>query len=200
MKKGDMPAEIITLASASPQRRALLRQIGLDPLVHPAAIDESAYLSDASTIPHAIRALARAKALTAKDDGASGFIIAGDTVILHDGAVFGKPADEDEAARTLRTLSGNTHYVFGGVAVVNKDGKVFDAYDETAVAFRELDEKEIEWYVRSGEPFGRAGAYAIQGKGALLVKWLHGSYSNVVGLPLAVCAALLRSAGYPLYS
>ena len=126
--------------------------------------------------------------------GAEAIVIAADTVVALDGAVLGKPGDEQDAARMLSALSGRTHQVFSGLTVA-QGGTVRTVSEETAVTFRPLTEGEIAAYVRTGEPMDKAGAYGIQGYGALLVEGIRGDYYNVMGLPVCRLGGLLKELG-----
>ena len=120
-------------------------------------------------------------------------VIAADTVVFIDGKILGKPVDAAEAAEMLRTLSGRDHHVCTGIAVIdNAIGKSFCCFERTLVHFKHLTDSEIERYIASGEPMDKAGAYGIQGKGALFVEWIKGDYFNVVGLPLCRLAQVLK--------
>lgn len=187
-------APTVVLASGSPRRLELLRRIGVEPVVRPADIDETPRPdeSPAATVAR----LARTKAHTVERAPAE-LVIAADTeVVLRDG-VLGKPADADAAASMLRSLSGRAHRVITGVHVVCGDQEAA-AVEETVVSVRDLTEAEIEAYVASGEPFGKAGAYAIQGAGAMFVERIEGSDTNVIGLPLATVVRLAADVGITL--
>lgn len=187
-------APTVVLASGSPRRLELLRRIGVEPVVRPADIDETPRPdeSPAATVAR----LARTKAHTVERAPAE-LVIAADTeVVLRDG-VLGKPADADAAASMLRSLSGRAHRVITGVHVVC-GGEEAAAVEETVVSVRDLTEAEIEAYVASGEPFGKAGAYAIQGAGAMFVERIEGSDTNVIGLPLATVVRLAADVGITL--
>jgi septum formation protein len=179
----------VILASASPRRKYLLEQAGLSIEVIPSAVDEDAV---AEPDPAArVQQLAAAKAKAAADRHPERWVIGADTVVVIDGKILGKPASEDDARRMLRRLGGRTHQVYTGYAVVcAARGKRFCEAVCTDVRFKDLNEHEIAWYVSTGEPFDKAGAYAIQGIGTFLVKSINGSYTNVVGLP--VCEVIER--------
>jgi len=183
---------ILTLASASPRRRELLDQIGVPCDVCPVDLDERQL---AGEVPATfVERLARAKAAAGCAAVPGRPALGADTAVVVDDAVLGKPQDEAHALEMLARLSGRTHEVFSGVAVT--DGTRADcAVVCTRVAFRETTDTERAAYWRSGEPVGKAGAYAIQGIGAVFVEWLEGSYSAVVGLPLFETARLLRPFG-----
>jgi len=170
----------LVLASRSPQRRAILEQLGVAFVERAVDVEE-----EEAGEPSAVAlANARRKALAA--GAAKGeVVLAVDTVVAIDGEIWGKPPDSDAAAATLRRLSGRTHVVISGVAVAHPDGSVERATATTAVTFRTLERALVDWYVATGEWEGRAGGYAIQGRGAALVERIDGDYLNVVGLPLA---------------
>ncbi|HEX4719999.1 MAG TPA: Maf family protein [Thermoleophilaceae bacterium] len=175
----------MTLASASPQRRAILEQLGIDFVAQPAEIEELS----AGDPHHVVIENARRKARAVDGD----LVLACDTEVILDGRVFGKPADADEARTFLRRLSGRTHEVFGGI-VVRRGSDEQTGICVTRVRFRTLDGSEIETYVATEEWRDRAGGYAIQGKGAALVEGIEGDFWNVVGLPVPELIRLLKSA------
>ena len=171
----------LVLASASPQRRAILEQIGVRFEVVVPDIEESTEGKPGDLVVD--NAMRKAEAV-ASSVAAGVFVIAADTLVVKDGRPLGKPRDIAEAERFLRCLSGDEHEVVSGVAVADRHG--VEAFNEwTEVTFRELDGPTLHWYLDSGEWEGRAGGYAIQGKGAALVERIEGDYLNVVGLPLA---------------
>ena len=184
----------IVLASSSPRRRDLLTQLGLHFEVRAPEVDESP-LDGETPESYAERlALAKAAAVATDDDE---LLIAADTVVVIDGQILGKPADAAEAAAMLGLLSDRTHQVVTAVALA-RAGLVASACDHTLVTFEELTEADIAWYVATGEPLDKAGAYAIQGAGELFVTRIAGSVSNVVGLPLALVRQLATRLGVPL--
>jgi len=190
-------APFVYLASASPRRAELLRQIGVDFDVTPADIDESVLPGEA---PDAcVERLAREKARVAHAviDAPTAPVLAADTTVVLDGQMLGKPADAAAAASMLRRLSGRSHDVFTAVAVLGGEREAA-ALSRSRVTFRALEPAEIEAYWRTGEPVGKAGSYAIQGLGAVFVQELHGSYSGVMGLPLFETGRLLAGFGYRL--
>jgi septum formation protein len=175
----------LVLASASPQRRAILESLGLNFTVRAAHVDELERGDAAQVALHNALQKARAASAQAHGEHAAGEVVLGcDTVVWLDGQIYGKPADERSARATLATLSGSTHIVISGVAVLG-DGEPRTAVARTAVTFRWLSDELLDWYVDSAEWRGRAGGYAIQGAGAALVRSVDGDFYNVVGLPLA---------------
>lgn len=187
----------IILASQSPQRTALLTQIGVTHGVYPVAVDEETYFTGTRHFLASVRALALAKARAAVERFPDAAVIGADTVISFRDTVIGKPKNAADARRILRRLSGRRHIVVTGVALVRgKTGASRTAVAVSEVYFRSLSPRDIARYIASGEPMGRAGAYAIQGRGAMLVKKIAGSYSNIVGLPLELIAPMLIEAGY----
>lgn len=169
----------LILASASPRRLDLLRTAGIEPLVCPTECEE---ICDGMAPRDLVVANARLKAEACAKEH-SGVIVAADTVVALDDKIFGKPQDAADAERMLAALSGRTHSVFTGVAVV-KNGEVQVDAAETKVTFRELTHDEIAAYVASGEPLDKAGAYAIQGGAGAFVAEVDGDFDNIVGLPL----------------
>lgn len=186
----------VILGSGSPRRRELLTNLGLDFVVAPADIDETEHPGEAP-IPYVHRlAIEKAMAVDAADDD---IVIAADTTVDVDGAIFAKPVDDDDARRMLGVLSGRDHLVHTGVAV-RHGGRVESDVVTTVVTMSRLSTELLEWYVGTGEPHGKAGAYAMQGGAAVLVSGVHGSVSNVIGLPMTMLATLLERAGVPLPS
>lgn len=186
----------IVLASASPRRRELLSMLGLDFKVIPAHGEERL---DLSLAPGAqVAALSRQKAEeVAKRCPPDTLVIAADTIVALDGQLLGKPADEGEAARMLARLSGREHAVFTGVTVL-RDGSALSEFEETRVRFRTLTRREIEAYIKTGEPMDKAGAYGAQGIGALFVEGITGDFFNVMGLPLCRLSQMLEKLGVNL--
>ena len=184
----------IVLASQSPRRRELLERMGIrDFTVLSPDVDERAF--DGLPPEELVRRLSeeKAAAVAARVDGDC-LIIAADTVVALDGAVLGKPEDELEAFKMLTTLSGVRHQVHTGVTVRQRERRD-TGHEETGVTFRELTEREIEAYVKTGEPMDKAGAYGIQGYGALLVEGISGDYYNVMGLPVCRLGRMLSGFG-----
>ena len=185
----------LVLASASPRRLELLRQIGIVPdRTDPADIDEIPRSGELPR-PHALR-LAVEKARRVAPRHAGAFVLAADTVVACGRRILPKPEDEATARRCLELLSGRRHRVYGGVALALPDGRIASRLVDSRVAFKRLSQEEIAQYLASGEWRGKAGGYAIQGRAAALVRWIEGSYSNIVGLPLYETAQLLRGHGY----
>jgi len=177
----------LILASKSPRRRYLLEKTGLEFTVIPSKVDENAAILSA---PESyVKSLAEAKAGDISSRYPDSWIIGADTVVFIDNTILGKPASRDEAQAMLKRLSAKTHQVHTGYCICRKTTDHFISECVTTdVSFKKLSVKEIDWYINSGEPFDKAGAYAIQGLGTFLVKRINGSYSNVVGLP--VCEVL----------
>lgn len=191
-------AELV-LASASPRRRQLLAQIGLAFRVRESDVDEGPLLAGADDPRRLTRGLALAKAMAVGRRETDALVLAADTVVVLDGEILGKPRDADEAAAMLSRLQGRTHRVVTGVAVLDAaTGRSRTAAEETRVTLRELSPAEIAAYVAGGEPMDKAGAYAVQGLGAVLVTRIEGCFYNVVGLPLALTADLLQDFGLSL--
>jgi len=186
---------LLVLASASPRRLDLLRQIGLKPdRVDPADIDE---IPRPGELPpaHAIRlAEEKARAVMPRHPGA--YILAADTVVACGRRILPKPLDAASARACLKMLSGRRHRVYGGIALASPDERLTLRRVDSHVAFKRLSDAEIAAYLCSGEWRGKAGGYAIQGRAAALIRWVSGSYSNVVGLPLFETFQLLIGRGY----
>ena len=189
----------IILASASPRRREILTMLGVkDMRIIPAVGDE---LVPENVPPEEIvRALALAKAREvaplAREDEA---VIAADTIVYHKGRIFGKPHSRREAEDMLRELSGDTHSVFTGIAVIKNDRELCRA-EETKVSFRPLREDEISAYIDSGEPMDKAGAYGAQGLASIFVQGIEGDFFNVMGLPVCLLDSMLRQFGMAFLS
>ena len=189
----------IILASGSPRRRQLLEQVGLRGFVVRASdVDES--VRPGLTPAEMVEELsARKAAAGVREAPKDGLVLAADTVVALEGAVLGKPASPEEAARMLAALSGRTHQVYTGLTLAGPRA-VRTEHEVTAVTFRALSGAEIAAYVATGEPMDKAGAYGIQGLGALLVQRLEGDYFNVMGLPLCRLGRMLRAFGVELLS
>ena len=172
----------IILASASPRRSELMTLAGFRFDVICADIDE--IVPEKALPQEVVMSLALQKAQAVAKDHRKSAVVGSDTVVALDGKILGKPRSESEAAEMLRSLSGRIHKVFTGVAIVCGD-KVTSFFDETEVEFYPLTDEEISDYVATGEPMDKAGAYGIQGRGAVLVKRINGDYFNVMGLPIS---------------
>jgi septum formation protein len=185
----------LILASASPRRRDLLQQIGMPPDVIMAAdIDETPLPGELPQRLAARLARVKAEAIAAQDRDA--FTLAADTVVACGRRILPKAESEKDAHHCLALLSGRRHRVIGGVCVIAPDGRKVERLVTTQVTFRRLSDREIDSYIKGGEWQGKAGGYAIQGKAAVFVRALSGSYFNVVGLPLQETYCLLRGLGY----
>ena len=191
-----MSNPVLHLASSSPRRRELLTALGLNFSHEGVAIDESALPGEVA--PDTVLRLAASKARAAYDSGNYEMPVLGaDTLVILDDRVFGKPRSKEEALNMLASLSGRRHQVLTGV-VLMANGELRTADSLTEVQFREIHPDEAEAYWQSGEPAGKAGAYAVQGLGGIFVSAINGSYTGVVGLPVFETANLLRRAGIEL--
>lgn len=191
------PLPSLILASASPRRRDLLAQIGLVPdAVVPADIDERPRRAELPR-DHAGR-LAEEKALAIARTHPESYVVAADTVVAAGRRILPKAEDPDTARRCLDLLSGRRHRVYGGISVIAPGGRRAHRVVQTVVTFKRLSADELAAYLAFGEWHGKAGGYAIQGRGAVFVRQLSGSYSNVVGLSLGDVAAMLSGLGYPV--
>jgi septum formation protein len=186
----------LILASSSPRRAELLRDAGFAFQSLPVQVDETRWPQE-KPIQLVLR-LAKAKAEAATWRAAPPcFIVSADTEVVLDGDVFGKPIGEEDARAMLRRLSGRTHEVITGLHVLRLPEQEFrNAHETTRVTFAQVSDKEIEDYVASGEPFDKAGAYAIQGRGGRFITRVEGCYFNIVGLPLARLYSILRELGW----
>ena len=190
MSSSCQPKQPLILASASPRRRELLQQIGLDFTVVTADIDETP-LAGEDHVTYTVR-LAEAKARAVMAWHPYAVVIGADTTVAVAGELLGKPRDADDAARMLRLLRGRAHEVTTGIAVLARD-QALTAAETTWVIFSDMTDDDIAAYIATGEPMDKAGAYAIQGRAAQWIPRIEGEYSNVVGLPLARLAGLLKS-------
>lgn len=215
VEPGAADGPVVVLASSSPRRLHLLRQIGVDPLIVTMDVDETPAPDESPAVMVERLALAKARAgwrhgvdsghqAWSTDRPVGPLVVGADTTIDRDGVSLAKPADEAEARMMLRSLSGRAHEVYTGVALLLGSGCATDEpvvvtfVDRTTVTFVDLTDADIDWYIATGEPFGKAGAYTVQGVGSWMVKHLAGSYHNVVGLPLAALDDVTRSLGWPL--
>ncbi|MDE0392490.1 MAG: Maf family protein [Rhodospirillales bacterium] len=190
------PRPPLVLASASPRRRALLEQIGYAPdIVEPAALDEAALPGELPEAHAARLAKAKAEAGAARHPGA--FVLGADTVVACGRRILGKAESEESARRCLSLLSGRRHRVYGGVTAIDPEGRAASRLVRTAVTFKRLSAEEMAAYLASGEWRGKAGGYAIQGRAAAYVRFVGGSYTNVVGLPVHETYQLLAGLGLP---
>lgn len=186
----------LILASASPRRQELLRNLDLPFSVMTADIDESMDASRGAEaeVARICRAKAEAVLPKASDDDV---IITADTIVCVDDRILGKPSDEEDAVRMLQLLSGRTHQVRTGITVCTKTSSVTEV-ETTDVRFRPLSDREIRAYVQTGEPMDKAGSYGIQGRASVFAEALHGDYFNVMGLPLCRLTRILRQFGIPV--
>ncbi|WP_263350716.1 Maf family protein [Acidicapsa acidisoli] len=183
---------MLILASASPRRRELLNQAGFEFQVHPAHIPEELHLNE-DPIAYVTRlAREKAEAVYAKLAEPTAIVLGADTTVTLDNHILGKPENPEDAARMLRLLSGRTHRVITGVALVSAT-QTQVAAEVTAVQFLTLSEQEIADYIATSEPNDKAGAYAIQGRAARWIPRIEGCYFNVVGLPISLVSTLLQS-------
>ena len=180
----------IILASASPRRAELLRAAGIEFDVLPADIDESPRANEEPVAY--VRRLAEEKARVVSAMARNYPVLAADTTVVANGEMLGKPVSDDDARRMLKLLSGAMHEVVTGVALAHR-GELHTHIDVTSVEFTEMSDAEIDWYVSTGEPRDKAGAYAIQGYASRFVLCIDGSYSNVVGLPIALVYQMLAA-------
>jgi len=187
----------LVLGSASPRRRELLAQIGIEPDdIRPADTDE-APLEGELPRPYCRRmAIEKSRAVAAADDE---IVLCADTTVALGRRILGKPADAGEAAEFLHLLSGRRHRVITAVAL-RRGARVWERDVATAVRMKRLSDEEVSFYIRSGDWRGKAGGYGIQGPAGALIPWISGSFTAVVGLPLAETAQLLQGAGYPVWS
>ncbi len=194
-----MPGSVLILASASPRRAELLTAGGIPFEVCPAHIDERIHEGEDADSYVGRVAAEKARVVHASSEGRP--VLAADTVVVVDGRILGKPADADDAKRMLRMLSGRAHKVLTAVVLMSHDAGKSDQVslqsgtEVTTVEFATLQKAEIDWYVATGEPSDKAGAYAIQGLASRFVTRIEGSYSNVVGLPVPLVYAMCSRAG-----
>ena len=184
----------IILASGSPRRKELLEMLGVEDLkIIPAKGEETA--PEGLAPGELVMALAAQKGREVKElCTAEDVIIAADTIVWHEGGVYGKPRSAEHAKQMLRSLSGRAHQVYTGVCVIRGEEELL-RYNMSSVRFREMSDEEIEAYVATGEPMDKAGAYGAQGKGALFVEGIDGDFFNVMGLPLCTLGEMLNKQG-----
>ena len=191
----DLPiSSPLVLASASPRRSELLTSAGFRFSIDPADVDESPHPGEnpRDYVRRIARDKGRVVAIRCRDSGA--VVLAADTTVVVDGEILAKPENDLEAIGMLQRLAGRVHDVFTGV-VVRAGDRELDEVVQTRVRLLPLNMDEINWYVNSGEPWGKAGAYGIQGRAARFIDWIEGSWSNVVGLPVATVYRLLKDLG-----
>jgi septum formation protein len=189
-----MDSQLLILASASPRRQELLSSAGISFEVLPSEVDEG--FREGEPPEEYVLRLARRKAKKAGERHKDRWVLAADTVVVIDGRILGKPGDRQEAREMLGVLSGQEHRVITGFCLLRGDsGRSREGTVTTRVRFKRLSSREIEWYLDTGEPFDKAGAYAIQGKAAFMVREIRGSYTNVVGLPLTEVIEALQEMG-----
>ena len=188
-------ANRLILASRSPRRYELLKQMGLDFDVIPSRVEEGDLLPGESARGHVLR-LSEAKAFEVGNQYPDDWVIGADTVVYVDGTVLGKPKNREEAMEMLGQLSGKEHSVLTGFSVnhIGKGKKNREAV-QTSVKVKSLTEAEMRWYVQTGEPFDKAGGYGIQGIGSFMIESIRGSYTNVVGLPVCELIQMLSRLG-----
>lgn len=185
----------LILASSSPRRAELLKQIGLNYQIMVCDVDET--LLPGMSPPELVEFLAERKAAAVARNLHEGIVLGADTVVVWQGQVLGKPLNEEDAFSMLVKLQGSTHDVYTGVALIDvHSGKIMVGHEKTRVFFRNIEEDEIRRYVASGEPLDKAGAYGAQGLAAIYINKLEGCYTNVVGLPLARLSVMLKAIGY----
>jgi len=180
---------MLILASASPRRHELLLAAGIPHLVQYAGVEEARHENEPPLDFVTRIAEEKARAIARQHENA---VLGADTVVCVDDEVLGKPADRDDATRMLKLLSGRDHWVHTGICLLSKKRRIVDAAS-TRVSFIQLTDKEIEEYTRSGEPFDKAGAYAIQGRASRFVSSIEGCYHNVVGLPVSLVYRYLKA-------
>jgi septum formation protein len=173
---------VLVLASRSPQRRQILEQLGIEFRAEPSGAEELTEGDPREVVVE--NALRKARAVAARGGEPGGVVLGADTEVFLDGRLFGKAGSEEEARAYLRELAGRTHEVWGGIALIG-GGVERTGHAVTGVRFHDLSERDIDWYLATGEWRDRAGAYAVQGRGAALVEAVEGDFWNVVGLPVA---------------
>ncbi|MBM7623093.1 Maf family nucleotide pyrophosphatase [Sporohalobacter salinus] len=189
--------ERVVLASASPRRSQLLEQIGVEFTVHPSNIDESKVNKDSAIDLVTELAVSKSKDVAQKLD--KGLVIGADTVVVYENQILGKPDSYDKAYAMLTTLSGTYHQVITGLAVIDVENSIQRVdYKITKVEMRELTDQEISDYIATKEPMDKAGGYGIQQRGAVFVKGINGSYTNVVGLPVTKLVMMCSELGHQI--
>lgn len=188
-----MYKEKLILASQSPRRAEILRAVGWNFEAQPANIDESVFAGEDAV--SYVKRLALTKAKTVASRNSASLVLGADTTVVSNAEILGQPIDDDDARRMLRVLSGQWHEVVTGVALVDpqEPSKALVDHETTRVRFAEMSAEQIDWYVATGEPRGKAGAYGIQGKAALFIEEIAGDYFNVMGLPIRLVFEMLGS-------
>jgi len=188
-----MTSQLI-LASASPRRKEILEMVGLVFVVVPGAVDEM-FIEGERPGEHVLR-LSKEKAMAVSRDYPDAWVLGADTIVLINGDVLGKPATREEAMAMLMKLNGRPHCVMTGFTIVRmSSGTVHSEVVESTVIFKTMSPDEMAWYAGTEEPYDKAGGYAVQGVGASLIREIHGSYTNVVGLPLCEVVEAMRRLG-----
>ena len=180
----------IILASKSPRRAEILRAVGWEFETQAANIDETRQESEDAT--SYVKRLAQEKAAAIAQHVPDGVVLGADTVVVIGGEILGQPRDDEDARRMLTLLSGKWHEVLTGVALVRGESETLIDHESTRVRFCELSREEIDWYVSTGEPRDKAGAYAIQGRGGIFIEGIEGDYFNIVGLPVRLVYEMMR--------
>ena len=183
--------EKLILASSSPRRAEILTAVGWPFLAVTAGIDETRR-PDEPPVEY-VQRVAKEKAEAVASSLESGLVLGADTTVVVEQTLLGQPHDQDDARRMLRLLSGKWHEVLTGVAIVRVSGESKVDYETTRVRFAEMSEKEIDWYISTGEPQGKAGAYAVQGAAALFIEEIQGDYFNIVGLPIRLVFEMVKA-------
>lgn len=174
--------EKLVLASSSPRRAEILERAGWPHEIIVAGIDETLFPNEEAAAY--VQRLARSKAEAVASRLSAGLVLGADTTVVVGNQILGQPIDESDARRMLNLLNAKWHEVLTGVAVVTVGGETRVAYERTRVRFAEMSENEIDWYISTGEPFGKAGAYGIQGKASVFIEEIEGDYFNIMGLPI----------------
>ena len=174
--------EKLVLASGSPRRAEILERAGWPHEIIVAGIDETLFPNEEAAAY--VQRLARSKAEAVASRLSAGLVLGADTTVIVANQILGQPVDEADARRMLNLLNAKWHEVLTGVAVVRVGGETRVAYETTRVRFAEMSEREVDWYIATGEPFGKAGAYGIQGKASLFIEEIEGDYFNIMGLPI----------------
>lgn len=191
----------LILASGSPRRKDLLETVGINPVVIPSDFDETCIDNNGFTPDVFVSVLARKKAEAVACKYPSDLVLGADTIVVLDGEVLGKPRGRKDAVSMLERLSGRTHQVYTGLALYRPGTQeVISDFDCSSVTMREMDSGEIQWYVSTNEPMGKAGSYAIQGRAALFITGIMGDYTSVIGLPIPKLYEILKKAGVDIKS